>query len=431
MTERTRVMATQVAVFIDFENLVIGAEGTLPGHTNPVPYQALELLCRDYGNAAVRRAYADWSKPQFGKYQEDLALNGVDLVQVKRFGFQQKNAADIRMAVDAMETLIVHDEVDVFVLVAGDGDYSPLVQRLREFGKTVVGVGTEASASRRLVAVCSEYKYWATLVAAVDPRARAAVAAEFDLEGVRPLLLTALRESNSAPALAAWLKGKMRELDPAFDERNYGCGSFREFLALMHDVVRVERGEQDLLVSVVPQEVDPKDEQPDALVTLPSKEGLPDILRILHQRKMDIPALPETRDALLSSVHAAWSRGAITTVADIGDVLLDAETGYVPNARTRGALRMSLVQQGADAIPLLEVPDEDRRLAECSVAPFDGSGCAEWVHRAHIAWLAYAAARLTDQPSLDEQLRGALFAGCEGYGEELLGPALRMSAARR
>ena len=107
---------TQLAVFIDFENLAIGAEETLPGRTNPVPYEALELLCHDYGNAAVRRAYADWSKAQFGRYQEDLALNGVDLIQVKRFGTQQKNAADIRMAVDAMETVLIHPDVDVFLL---------------------------------------------------------------------------------------------------------------------------------------------------------------------------------------------------------------------------------------------------------------------------------------------------------------------------
>lgn len=110
-----------------------------------VPHAALDQLCGERGNAAVRRAYADWARPTFGKYQEDLALNGVDLIQVTRFGAVQKNAADIRMAVDAMETLITHPEITVHILVAGDGDYSPLVQRLREFGKVVIGVGTEAS----------------------------------------------------------------------------------------------------------------------------------------------------------------------------------------------------------------------------------------------------------------------------------------------
>jgi uncharacterized LabA/DUF88 family protein len=166
--------SAQVAVFVDFENLVLGAVKELPDQANPAPYEALTRLCRGYGNASVRRAYADWANTRFGAHQEDLAMNGVDLIQVARVGIQNKNAADIRMAVDAMETLIVHPDISVFVLVSGDGDYSPLVQRLREFGKWVVGVGTEANASRKLVSVCSEYKYWGTLVAEVEPEVRPA-----------------------------------------------------------------------------------------------------------------------------------------------------------------------------------------------------------------------------------------------------------------
>ena len=238
----------QVAVFIDFENLALGAEDTLPGRTNPVPYAALELLCRDYGNAAIRRAYADWSKERFRRHQEDLALNGVDLIQVARFGLQQKNAADIRMAVDAMEALITHPDIGVYVLVAGDGDYSPLVQRLREFGKRVVGVGTEASASRRLVSVCSEYRYWATLVAAVDPAAAVAVEAEFDIAAAEQLLVSALGEGTRV-AFGAWLKNKMLALDPSFDERNYGCRSFRELLDRIPQV-EVTTTDSDIRVSL-------------------------------------------------------------------------------------------------------------------------------------------------------------------------------------
>ncbi|MFC5379311.1 NYN domain-containing protein [Aquipuribacter nitratireducens] len=242
--------AAQVAVFIDAENLAVGAHAALPGRENPVPYEALELLCRDYGDAVIRRAYADWSRPQSGRYQEDLALNGVDLVQVARFGTQQKNAADVRMAVDAMETLIAHPDVATFVLVAGDGDYSPLVQKLREFGKRVVGVGTEASASKRLVSVCSEYKYWATLVAAVDPTARPTVDSAFRLAEARPLLVAALERSSSSSGLASWVKNSMLSLDPSFDERNYGCRSFRDFLDRFPAHVVVEQGEADVRVTL-------------------------------------------------------------------------------------------------------------------------------------------------------------------------------------
>ena len=422
----------QVALFIDFENLAIGAEETLPGRTNPVPYEALELLCRDYGNAAVRRAYADWSKPQFGRYQEDLALNGVDLIQVKRFGAQQKNAADIRMAVDAMETVIVHREVDLFLLVAGDGDYSPLVQKLREFGKKVVGVGTEASASRRLVAVCSEYKYWATLVAAVDPRARSAVAAEFDVEQVRPLLVTALSESTSGSTVAAWLKSKMLALDPSFDERNYGYRSFGEFLGAMSDTVSVSKGDTDLRVTLRDRSEDGQPDTPAAvrLAILQSDREVPDLLRLLRQRGMDIPPRPETRDSRLASVHDGWQSGAIRVVGDIGDVLLDEDTGYVPNARTRNPLRQALVWPDMHIIPLEEEPAEERPLVQCRVSLCDRTDCAEWVRLAHVAWLAFAAWKLRDQPDREDSLIATLFSEAEQYGAELVPEAVAIADAR-
>jgi uncharacterized protein (TIGR00288 family) len=227
----------QIAVFVDFENLVLGAVKELPDQANSAPYEAITRLCRGYGNASVRRAYADWANQLFGSHQEDLAMNGVDLIQVARVGIQNKNAADIRMAVDAMETLIVHPEVSVFVLVSGDGDYSPLVQRLREFGKWVVGVGTEANASRKLVSVCSEYKYWGTLVAEVEPAARPAAA--FDISEAERVLVRAFEESSSETLTAGGLKSKMLALDPAFDEHNYGCRSFRAFLTLLPERVQI------------------------------------------------------------------------------------------------------------------------------------------------------------------------------------------------
>ena len=254
-------LGDQVAVFIDLENLALGAGENLPGQADPIPYRALELLTRDYGNASIRRAYADWSKPEFGRHQQNLAQNGITLIQVTRFGAQQKNAVDILMAVDAMEVLITHPDVGTFVLVAGDGDYSPLVQRLREFGKWVVGVGTEASASSRLVAVCSEYKYWGTIVAAVNPSVRAEVDAKFDIADVERLVVAAMDEApDDDTATGSWLKSRMLSLDPSFDEHNYGARSFRVLLSRLPDVVQVKksRSTPDMLVTLVKGAADGK-----------------------------------------------------------------------------------------------------------------------------------------------------------------------------
>jgi uncharacterized protein (TIGR00288 family) len=240
----------QVAVFLDFENLVLGAGQGLPRQATPVPYAALSRLCQDYGNASVRRAYADWADRRFGRYQEDLAMNGVDLIQVSRFGAQTKNAADIQMAVDAMETLIVHPEIVVYVLVTGDSDFTPLVRRLREFGKWVVGVGAEANASRRLVSVSSEYTYWAALAAGVEPD-RPAVAVALDAVAEK-LLIRAFEETAIETPTASAIKGKMLALDSSFNERDYGCASFRAFLARFPErVKRAGRSGNDITLTLI------------------------------------------------------------------------------------------------------------------------------------------------------------------------------------
>lgn len=418
----------QVAVLIDFENLVIGAEGSLPGHSDPVPYAAIELVCSDYGNAAIRRAYADWAKPQFNRYQENLALNGVDLIHITRFGVAQKNAADVRMAVDAMELLFTHPDLEVFILVAGDGDYSPLVQRLREFGKRVVGVGTEASASRRLVSVCSEYKYWATLVAQVDPSARVAAEAEFDIADAERLLVTTLT-SVTQPIVAAGLKNKMKIVDPSFDERNYGCRNFRDFLTHVGDIVNVEQGQDDLIVSLKSDEITASSIA-ESLVG-PSHDE-PPLVVALRGKGSGIPIRPETRDALLASIHDAWRAGRLERVRDIPDALLDEETGFVPNKATRLGLARALIYPDAAVIPLAEQPEPDvRSLNECRLAPYDGSDSAEWTRRAHIVWLAWVMYRLADHDDLENTVAETLFSEAPDYGRELVTAASEVMHKRR
>jgi uncharacterized LabA/DUF88 family protein len=224
-----------VAVFLDFENLVLGAGSTTTGH-DAIPEKALTQLCRGFGNASIRRAYADWRDTRFGRYEKALATNGVDLVQLGRFTTgSHKNAADIRLSVDAMEMLITHPEIGVFILVTGDSDFTPLVQRLREFGKHVVGVGTETSAGSRLVSVCSEYKFWGTLIrqadpAAVEPIAQGLAPAAFDLADAHALLVRAIEQCTADTPPASAVKHKMRALDPSFDEANYGFARFRSFV---------------------------------------------------------------------------------------------------------------------------------------------------------------------------------------------------------
>ncbi|WP_410646509.1 NYN domain-containing protein [Amycolatopsis sp. cmx-4-54] len=264
-----RSRGEQVALLVDFENLVLGAIASLPGREEPVPAKAVTWLCRAYGSTTIRRAYADWANPRFGRYQHTLERNGIDLVQIGH-GPARKNGADIRMAVDAMETLLIQPGVDAFVLVTGDSDFSPLVAKLREHGKYVIGVGAETTVSARLVSVCTEYKLFGSIVSRLDPPAddntadtaktgagnarlsRPAALPGFRLADAERLLVTAMEQASVATPTAGGIKNKMIALDPAFDEANYGCRSFREFLTkLGHRVRVVGRSGNDITVTLI------------------------------------------------------------------------------------------------------------------------------------------------------------------------------------
>src|SRR6202000_513293 len=111
------------------------------------------------------------------------------------------------------------------------------------------GGGPGPTASRKRVSVCSEYKYWGTLVAEVEPAARPAVEATFDISSAEQLLVRAFEEANVETLTAGGLKSKMLALDAAFDEHNYGCRSFRAFLGRLSDQVQVvETGGADITV---------------------------------------------------------------------------------------------------------------------------------------------------------------------------------------
>jgi NYN domain-containing protein/OST-HTH/LOTUS domain-containing protein len=245
------------ALYCDFENLVLGAGSGLAGQTNPVPTKAVTWLCRWYGNASIRRAYANWADPRFGRHQAALCDNNIDLIHIPRLTRgAHKNAADIRLAVDAMETLMTHPEVGVFVLVTGDSDYTPLVGRLREYGKHVIGVGAQPNASTHLVQACSEYKFWATIVARVQPNTPPATQPGFRIADAEQLLIRAFEVlgGNVATPTASQVKGRMLALDPSFDEANYGCSAFRAFLShLPHRVRTAGSSGGDITLALIDQ----------------------------------------------------------------------------------------------------------------------------------------------------------------------------------
>ncbi len=150
---------SQVASFIDFENVVIAAEK----EHGEFRLNAILDAIGQQGRLVVKRAYGDWSR--FYKYQSDLTQNAVDLIQLysMRAG-STKNAADIQIAIDAMEVIFTHPKVEVFAIVSGDSDFTALVRKLKNYGKYVIGIGLRSSTSELLVRACDEFLLYENLV---------------------------------------------------------------------------------------------------------------------------------------------------------------------------------------------------------------------------------------------------------------------------
>ena len=147
----------RLAVFIDYDNLALGAREHLGGMQFDFGPIADALAVR--GRVVVRRAYADWSY-----YDEDrrhLTRHQVELIEMtQRMGGSRKNAADIKMVVDAIEMAFEREYITTFVMCTGDSDFSPLVHKLRELNKRVIGVGVEKSTARLLPASCDEFLFY-------------------------------------------------------------------------------------------------------------------------------------------------------------------------------------------------------------------------------------------------------------------------------
>jgi uncharacterized LabA/DUF88 family protein len=244
----------RIALFLDYENLAIGAREDLGGMTFDVRPIADALAER--GRVVVRRAYADWSN--FDEDRRMLTRSHVELIEMpQRMGASRKNAADIKMAVDAIELAFVRDFVSTFVVCTGDSDFTPLVYKLRELNKSVIGVGIRASTSALLPPACDEFLYYDDLegiepaparrsarrqrrpVESPAPRAAATVdddpadaSQSRDLEGLAVVVAQTISglQRTSGQVTASTVKRTLLRKDPTFNEADYGFRAFGELL---------------------------------------------------------------------------------------------------------------------------------------------------------------------------------------------------------
>ncbi|HEX6302410.1 MAG TPA: NYN domain-containing protein [Acidimicrobiia bacterium] len=223
----------RIALFIDFENLAIGAREALGGME--FDFDPISNALAERGRVISRRAYADWS--MFSDARQSMTRSHVELIEIpQRMGATRKNAADIKMAVDAIELAFERDYVTTFVICTGDSDFTPLVHKLRELNKKVIGVGVRASTSNLLPPACDEFLFYDNL-AGVDARGEEASRDESaeeeeipDLDSLVTTTLGGLLRSTQGDVLASSLKRAILRKDPTFTEADYGFRGFGELL---------------------------------------------------------------------------------------------------------------------------------------------------------------------------------------------------------
>src|SRR5687767_3929023 len=158
-----------MAVFCDFENVALGVRDAKYADFD-IDKVMQRLLLK--GNIFVKKAYCDWERyKEFKKTMHEAAFELIEIPHVRQSG---KNSADIRMVVDALDLCYTKSHVDTFVVISGDSDFSPLVSKLRENNKVVIGVGVKGSSSDLLIANCDEFIFYDDLVREKPARKRAA-----------------------------------------------------------------------------------------------------------------------------------------------------------------------------------------------------------------------------------------------------------------
>ncbi|WP_419660079.1 conserved uncharacterized protein, DUF88 [Desulfosarcina variabilis str. Montpellier] len=245
----TKTMETaNLAVFCDFENVALGVRDARYAQFDI--NKVLERLLLK-GSIVVKKAYCDWERyKEFKSVMHEAAFELIEIPHVRQSG---KNSADIRMVVDALDLCYTKAHVDTFVIVSGDSDFSPLVSKLRENNKNVIGVGVKNSSSDLLIANCDEFIYYDNLVRkkkkakkparkppakGFKPQAHEAGSKE-DAETLTQEALDLVMETLEALAeergsedkiWGSMVKQTLKRRRPGFNESYYGFRSFKHLL---------------------------------------------------------------------------------------------------------------------------------------------------------------------------------------------------------
>src|SRR6266571_2031242 len=245
---------TNMALFCDFENIALGVRDAKYAQFDM--QKVLERLLLK-GSIVVKKAYCDWER--YKEFKSAMHQAAFELIEIPHLRQSGKNSADIRMVVDALDLCYTKEHVDTFVIVSGDSDFSPLVSKLRENAKTVIGVGVKNSSSDLLIANCDEFIYYDDLVREDEQKRRAtkkrreaapAGAGEDKKQEALDLVLGTLEaliaERGAEEKIwGSMVKQALKRRNPGFNESYYGYRAFSDLL---------EEAEKKGLIKLEPDE---------------------------------------------------------------------------------------------------------------------------------------------------------------------------------
>jgi uncharacterized protein (TIGR00288 family) len=240
-----------LALYCDFENIALGVRDA-----NYAKFKIEEILERLLvkGNIVVKKAYCDWERyKDFKRSMHEASFELIEIPHVRQSG---KNSADIRMVVDALDLCYTKSHVDTFVIISGDSDFSPLVSKLRENNKVVIGVGVKNSTSDLLIANCDEFIYYDDLIRMAERRkpakkkasgrkeneerpqkTRQESRAEKAFEQVLETIADLVNERGDEDKLwGSMVKQALKRRKPGFNESYHGFNSFGKMLEEMESL---------------------------------------------------------------------------------------------------------------------------------------------------------------------------------------------------
>ncbi len=225
----------RIALFIDFENLVTRT-GFSPEKFDVQPM--LDLLL-EKGKVVFRRAYCDWTR--FSAAKQGLHDQGIELMEVPPSTRAGKNSADIRLVIDALELAYQREHIDTFAIASGDSDFCPLVYKLRENDRQVIGMGVREATSQLLVKACDAFLYLKPAAKAGGPRPAREKAIPKVVPEIAREVAAGILAKATGPVNPSFIKEAIVRKQPDFDERDHGFSSFNRLLEAMEKEALLKR----------------------------------------------------------------------------------------------------------------------------------------------------------------------------------------------